>query len=169
MSEVALRTAHPDDLDVVVGIFLECWRVSYSAVLPAEVLDRMDDASARELWRSALGRPGTTLIAARDDRALGLVRFSRVGAIGHIASLYVSPASQGAGLGRRMLAAAESELTLDGAEHATLWVFRDNAPSIAFYARNGWGPTGAERVEAEFGAPEIGLGKTLVARRRAGA
>ncbi|MCU1421545.1 MAG: beta-lactamase [Microbacteriaceae bacterium] len=169
MSEVVLRTAQPDDLHAVVGIFLECWRVSYAAVLPAGVLDRMDDASARDLWRSALARPGTTLLAARDGRPLGLVRFTRDGTTGHIASLYVSPASQGEGLGRRLLAAAESELMLDGAEHATLWVFRDNAPSIAFYARNGWEPTGAERVEEEFGAPEIGLGKTLVARRRTGA
>ncbi len=167
MTDTVLRAAGPADLDAVVGVFLECWRVSYAAVLPAEVLDRMDDASARELWRSALGRPGSTLIAVRDGRALGLVRFTRDGDTGHVASLYVSPASQGEGLGSRLLAAAENELALNGAVYATLWVFRDNTPSIAFYARNGWLPTGAERVEAAFGAPEIGLAKTL--SRRTGA
>jgi ribosomal protein S18 acetylase RimI-like enzyme len=168
VNDVALRVAGPDDLDSIVAVFLECWRVSYAGVLPPEVIDRMDDDSARELWREALGRPGTTLVAWRDGEALGLVRFSRVAEIGHVASLYVSPRSQGAGLGSRLLAAAESELALDGAVDATLWVFRDNAPSITFYARNGWLPTGAERVEAAFDAPEIGLGKRLL-RPRTGA
>ena len=40
-------------------------------------------------------------------------------------------------------------------------MFADNTPSVAFYARRGWTPDGAHRVEEAFGENEIRLSRSL--------
>jgi len=40
-------------------------------------------------------------------------------------------------------------------------VFADNTPSVTFYARRGWTPDGAHRVEEAFGENEIRLSRSL--------
>ncbi|MGC5077142.1 mycothiol synthase [Agrococcus sp. DT81.2] len=60
---------------------------------------------------------------------------------GDIAELYVlgvSPSSQGAGLGRRMLSAAFVRMRALGASTAHLYVEGDNAPALALYERSGF-------------------------------
>ncbi len=161
MSEVTIRPSVPGDLSAIVRVFLECWTVSYASVLPPAVLATMDEESATRLWEGALERPGTVLVAERDGDLLGIARYTVAGADGYLASLYVSPRSQGGGLGSRLLAAAEDGMSVAGARVATLWVFADNAPSMAFYCSRGWEPTGSVRVEERFGAPEAGLVKVL--------
>jgi ribosomal protein S18 acetylase RimI-like enzyme len=161
MTEPVIRPAGVGDLAAIVRVFLECWTVSYVAVLPAAVLSTMDEKSATALWAGALDRPGTVLVAEVDGTVLGLARYTVTGADGYLASLYVSPRSQGGGLGGRLLAAAEHGMAGSGARAASLWVFADNAPSITFYRSRGWELTGAQRVEDQFGAPEAGLAKVL--------
>ncbi|MDR1078464.1 MAG: anhydro-N-acetylmuramic acid kinase, partial [Propionibacteriaceae bacterium] len=174
-----LRDGRADDLDQVVEIFLRCWRDSYRQILPQSVRQAMTDQRARDLWRAVWVEPGATrpdetgpdqdgsdglsdqrrLAPASDRRRLVLERAGRVagftlcrrdGDTGMIGSLYVDPALQGQGCGRRLLAAAEAWLTGRGATQLTLWAFAANAPGLAFYAAQGWRPDGAERVEPEF-------------------
>jgi ribosomal protein S18 acetylase RimI-like enzyme len=82
---------------------------------------------------------------------------------GYVASLYVSPRAQGSGAGRMLLAEAERRLAGRGARQARLWVFEQNGPSRAFYARRGWRPDGTREVLPEWGEPQIGLIKGLSA------
>lgn len=161
MSTIDIRSANIDDLDAITAVFLECWRVSYAEVLPAQVLERMDEQSARDLWKVALECSGVTLLAEAEGGALGLSRTSVSDEVGYLASLYVSPRSQGSGLGSRLLAAAEASMLGAGARVATLWVFAANEPSMAFYRGRGWLATGATRVEEAFGALEAQFVKTL--------
>jgi L-amino acid N-acyltransferase YncA len=166
VTEVVLREAGLADLDAVVALFLECWQVSYAAVLPPEALARMDEAAARQLWTEAFGRPGTMLVADADGVVAGLARFSLPEPRrGYLGSLYVPPAQQGSGIGGALLRRAEQQLAEAGAESASLWVFSANAPSIGFYRAHGWEPTGEERTEEAFGEPELGLGKALAPAR----
>jgi hypothetical protein len=48
-----------------------------------------------------------------------------------------------------------------GVLRATLWVFDANAPSIAFYHRQGWAEDGTTRTTPEFGELERRLVKDL--------
>ena len=155
----ALRDAVAADLDAIVAVFLRCWRESYAVVLPPAVIDRMDEAAARAIWARALAAGG--VVVADDSAVLGVTRYTTEGGIGHLASLYVSPDAQGRGIGRELLAEAERRMIVAGARSATLWVFRANEPSVGFYLRAGWVPDGTERVEEQFGAPELGLSKHL--------
>lgn len=174
---LTVRPAVASDLDGVVEVFLDCWRTSYAAVLPADVRESMTEESARELWRSAFRRAGSTVLVAVPGRAtgpapdgpvVGVVRFSRQessvpagSAPGDVDSLYVSPHSQGQGLGTVLLDAAVAGLAASGAEAARLWVFESNRPSLAFYRSRGWSDDGRRRTEEAFGVPELGLSRAV--------
>lgn len=159
---VELRQAGTDDLDGIVGVFLDCWRQSYRGVLPDRLVDSLSDEDAYAMWRRGLTAPGVTgVVAVGEDGVLGVTRYGLDGTTGLVHSLYVSPSARGLGLGRRLLDHAATDLAGHGAVTATLWVFAENAPSIGFYGACGWLPDGVTRVQDEFGEPEIELRKDL--------
>lgn len=151
---VTLRTATPADLDAIVQVFLGCWRTSYASVLPSELVESMTDGRARAMWQRALtSTDGVTIVAEVDGHVRGVTRHSR----DCVHSLYVDPAAQGQRLGTRLLDAAVASMRAGGATRLRLWVFADNAPSIAFYRSRGWLPDGTTRVQPEFGQRELRL------------
>jgi len=171
-STATTRAATATDREGIVATFLGCWLVTYAATLPAPLVQAMTPVRAEALWRQILNEAaaGEVIVAESvtrtDGGIVGVTRWA-VDADGPDAphgavhSLYVSPAAQGRGIGAMLLAAATGCLAATGVEVARLWVFRDNAPSIAFYRRSGWVPDGCTRVQAEFGEPEIRLAKEL--------
>lgn len=165
---LTLRTASPADIEGIVQVFLSCWRDNYSRVLPTHVLQGMTEERAHALWMRALstqdgGEEATVATDAGTGTILGVLRhgLDRPGH-GIIWSLYVDPSAQGRGIGSRLLRGAESALTEAGAASASLWVFADNAASIAFYAQHGWVPvSGTPAQSTEFGEPTSQLRKSL--------
>ncbi|HEX3963999.1 MAG TPA: GNAT family N-acetyltransferase [Trebonia sp.] len=161
-----LRVAGPDDVDQLAAVFLDCWRISYAQVMPAPLVAGMTSQKARSMWTDALRRPHQTILAATGDEpphaVLGFVGFQLQGdGAGYVSSLYVSPNLQGGGVGRLLLSEAEKELRDCGARTARLWVFEENAPSRAFYVRQGWQPDGRRETLPEWGQPQLGMTKTL--------
>jgi len=161
-----LRVAGPEDASQLASVFLDCWRISYAQVMPAALVEGMTAQQALVMWADALTRPDQTIIAATEDEpphaVLGFVGFRLdADAVGYVSSLYVSPNLQGGGVGRLLLGQAEQRLRDSGARTARLWVFEANAPSRAFYARQGWEPDGRRETLPEWGQPQIGLTKTL--------
>lgn len=162
------RPATMNDLEDIVAVFLLCWRESYPAVLPQRLVDAMTDQEASDLWTRVLreSQPGDVIVAesaqAPPATVLGVARIA-VGTAGQgsVHSLYVSPRAQGMGVGSQLLSTACDALSASRVEAAGLWVFQDNAPSIAFYRHHGWLPDGQTRVQEAFGEPEIRLSKTL--------
>jgi ribosomal protein S18 acetylase RimI-like enzyme len=162
-----LRVAGPDDVDQLTAVFLDCWRISYAQVMPAPLVAGMTSQRAWSMWADAWKRPGQTILAATEDEpphaVLGFVGFQLVAdAAGYVSSLYVSPSLQGGGVGRLLLSEAEKELRDAGARTARLWVFEENAPSRAFYAKRGWQPDGRRETLPEWGVPQLGMTKPLV-------
>lgn len=161
-----LRVAGQDDVEQLAAVFLDCWRISYAPVMPAALADRMTARQALVLWADAVRRPGQTILAATGEEppraVLGFVGFrSLEDGTGYVSSLYVSPRRQGGGVGRLLLGAGEKELRESGARTARLWVFEDNEPSRAFYARQGWRPDGRRETLPEWGQPQVGMTKIL--------
>ena len=162
MTVPILRDAEPADLDAIVRVFLECFRVTYAARLPSRLVRSMSDDEARTLWSRALTTPGREVVVAQvDDEVCGVVGFAADGEQGWVNSLYVAPDAQGHGLGSTLLGYAVDRLQEAGCHRAYLWVFADNEPSVRFYGRHCWTPDGATRVEEEFGENEIRLSRSL--------
>ena len=61
--------------------------------------------------------------------------------------IHVDPGLVGTGVGRLLMANALAQLSEMGGERAVLWVLEDNERARRFYARGGWYPDGATRVE----------------------
>ncbi|SEA39741.1 GNAT family N-acetyltransferase [Leifsonia sp. 21MFCrub1.1] len=159
-----LRTATADDAAAFTTVFLDCWHLSYSRTMPAELVERMTPDSAAALWQRALAGGGERYLAAEDDDGtlVGFVGFRLAGPdAGYVSSLYVSPHAQGGGYGRRLLSAAEEELRDLGAATARLWVFEQNEPSRRFYERSGWALDGTRETLPEWGQPQVGMAKRL--------
>ncbi len=165
---VALRDATSDDHDVIVAVFLACWRESYRGVLPLKAIEAMTDERASALWQRALADDRATMVVAeRDGDVLGLTKYGidtgtegaseNAEISGTVHSLYVSPLARGLGLGTTLLDHAHSALAAAGARSMTLWVFAANVPSIEFYRGRGWLPDGVERIQSEFGETELRL------------
>lgn len=165
---VTVRAARPDDLAAVAAVFLACWHDSYAGFLPADVMGMYDEDGARALWRPTLTSPpadAVVLVAEQEGRdLLGVIRIGKdpdEPAAAHVYSLYVRPDTQGLGVGTRLLAAADERFRRDRMDEVTLWVFAANDAARGFYARLGWLPDGGERVEPQYGEPEVRLRRVL--------
>ncbi|MBA3876256.1 MAG: hypothetical protein C0498_04855 [Anaerolinea sp.] len=169
---VIVRRAQPDDLAAVSSVFLACWRDSYVGILPPDVIGMYDEDGVRALWHPTLSDPpADAVVFVAEQTGRGVLGVIRIGkdpdepAAGHVHSLYVHPDTQGLGVGTRLLAAADDRFRRDRVHEATLWVFAANAAALGFYARLGWHPDGGERVEPQYGEPELRLRRTLRDRR----
>lgn len=162
-----LRRAGTADLEAIVDVFMDCWMVSYSQAMPGRLVDAMTRERAREIWARTLANSDTEVVVAaapeNGGRVSGVVGYALPEPdVGYVASLYVSPSTQGAGTGRLLLAEAERRLREQGARRARLWVFEQNAPSRSFYQRQGWQADGSRETLPEWGQPQIGMIKDLL-------
>ncbi|PZU08710.1 GNAT family N-acetyltransferase [Sphingomonas sp.] len=96
-----------------------------------------------------LARPDERLLVAeRDGAIIGCVQVSdRGGGITYLGLLCIDPALQAAGLGRALIAAAESEAQATfRAATMEMTVIDSRAELIAYYERRGYGRTGERRA-----------------------
>ena len=100
------------------------------------------------------------LIAVKEDEPNGCVAVTqKAGARGYLGLLTVDPALQAAGLGRRLMAAAE-DCALDfGAAAMEMTVIASRDELIRYYERRGYALTG-ERRPFPLEDPRFGLPKT---------
>lgn len=158
-----LRAASEADLPAIREVFWACWTRSYAAFAPPEVTARFSRAEADGLWDDVLGRGETVVAVDESGLVTGIVRFELSLDRLAIHSLYVHPDAQGAGLGGRLLDAADQ--AAGPVAGSDLWVFAANEVAQRFYRGRGWLPDGATKVPRRFGMPVTHLTRT----RHAGA
>jgi NAD(P)H-dependent FMN reductase/ribosomal protein S18 acetylase RimI-like enzyme len=96
--------------------------------------------------REAL-RDWTTWVVRRDGRLVGSVRAQQDGGSWHIGRLMVAPDQRHSGLGRRLLAYAESEAPAD-VSAVTLYTGERSEQNIAFYQKAGYSLSSNDEVPA---------------------
>lgn len=111
----------------------------------ADILD--DERVAPGEVASLLRDPAVTLLVARDaDDLLGCVAVTRRDAsLAYLGMLCVRPDLQSAGLGRRLLDAAEDTARMQGIAAMEMTVIDSRASLIAWYERRGYARTGETR------------------------
>lgn len=146
--DIEIRPATSGDIAGVRALLAETWHDTYDALIGAEKVTEITNSwHAADKLKQQLTIPDTSFLVAEDDGEI----------VGHVfanaqrppvltvARLYVSPARQRSGIGKRMLDAAV-------ARHAScdlvrLVVEAENAKGIAFYEREGFQPVGEATVE----------------------
>ncbi|MFP4435781.1 MAG: GNAT family N-acetyltransferase [Chloroflexaceae bacterium] len=143
---ITIRTAEPDDAGALHRLLAEPQIVYNTVHLPSISLEQTRALLAEE--------DRHVLVACADDQvigAIGLVVNSapRLRHVAAICKLAVSGAWQGQGIGSRLLTAAldlaDNWLNLVRIE---LFVYADNAPAIALYAKFGFVVEGTHRAAA---------------------
>lgn len=142
-----------EDARPVAELVVRAWATDYAGFVSA---DRMPDAHNREALLRAAAEQWALWVAERDGVVLGVTCVDG----DEIKLLYVDPPRQGQGVGASLLAKAESAIRAGGHRRGRLWAFRDNARGLAFYARWGWKPDGAQQ-ELWPGVLEVRLGRNL--------
>lgn len=160
MSEVVVRDAGIADIPALHGLIESAYRGEASRAGwtteadllagqrtdPGELADILADRRQAMLtaWRGA-ELVGCVLIADRDVNT------------GYLGMLSVSPALQGGGLGRRLVAEAEAALKARyGARRVRISVFPQRESLIAWYRRLGYVSTG-DTLPFDYGNPRLGI------------
>lgn len=143
------RPARASDIDALVAI--------ENAIFGT---DRISRRSFRRLIRRETAE---TLVAANGRELCGyvLVLYRKGSAVARLYSLGVVPACAGAGLGRKLLNAAEQTAFRRGRLVLRLEVREDNARAIRLYEENGYRRIGRENGYYEDGAAALCLEKPL--------
>lgn len=111
----------------------------------ADILD--DERIGRDELDALLADPAVTILAARDGgNLIGCVAVTRKDeSLGYLGMLCVLPTLQSAGLGRRLLDAAEDHGRAIGLATMEMTVIDSRTSLIAWYERRGYAFTGETR------------------------
>ena len=149
MSEPTFRAATASDIAALHPLIERAYRGETARAGWTREADLLSGArtSADELAALIADPDRLMLLAHRDDRLIACVQVARAGENGaYLGMLTVDPALQASGLGRRLLAAAETEARLRfGARRMEMTVIHRRAELIAWYERRGYAPTGERR------------------------
>ncbi len=170
-----LAEAASNDLEALAGFVNRAYRGAFARegwTHEADLLDgqRTDPA----LLTPMIEAPSAILVARGPDdviRACVHVVPSRAGTL-YFGMLAVDPAEQGAGLGRRMVAAVEARALGLSCAAVEMTVIHLREPLIAWYERLGYRRTGVVEPfpynELRYGAPRRGDLTLVVLEKRLG-
>ncbi len=136
MDEIELRPATPDDVDAVEAYHARCFEKTYAAQLRAGAIAAPDRDGMRSQFRDWF-RPDSdvdTQLVIVDGVPIAHFTVSAH----RLVHLFIEPAYQGKGLGRRLLAMVETLLIDAGHAQLELHTRVDNVAAIAFYEQAGW-------------------------------
>lgn len=125
----------------------------------AEILDgiRIDEKALMVL----LAKPEATILKLSDQsgKMLGTVCLEVKSLELHLGMFAVSPLSQGNGIGKSLLMAAENHALENNCAKIVISVISSRVELINWYSRHGYVPTGGsiafEEIEGRFGDPKV--------------
>ena len=162
--EWTIRRAGPDDAEAWAACHRACWREAYGPIVSPDRLEAElgEEGSWTSRVRERLAVPPGPRSWAAVDGAGEIVGIAVVGpSRGDLSALtseqlyaiYVREAWHGTGLAQALLARSL------GTAAASLEVLEDNDRAQAFYARQGFEPTGIRQLFERFGTWEVVLSR----------
>jgi ribosomal protein S18 acetylase RimI-like enzyme len=149
VTQIAIRAATSDDVAALHPLIERAYRGDTAKAGWTHEADLLfdDRTSAAELASLIADPDRVILLAHRDGALIGCVQVARAGDdLAYLGMVTVEPTLQARGLGRRLLAAAESEAVARfGARRMEMTVIHRRAELIAWYERRGYAPTGETR------------------------
>lgn len=143
-----IAPARPDDVAALKALLEAAYRGDSARQgwnHEADILD--DERTSREELDMLLADPAVTVLTARDgDTLIGCVAVTRKdAALAYLGMLCVLPTLQSAGVGRKLLDAAEDLARADGIAAMEMTVIDSREALIAWYVRRGYALTGERR------------------------
>lgn len=153
---VTIRPPRPDEAEVLADLHLRTWEETYGGIFPPSAWDDAARAARIRQWTALCGLPRDnwrTAVAEIGGRPVGIAHTEDDADGGRVlAFIYLLAEAQGSGAGQALLDAVLRD------EPGSLWVLEENPRARAFYAKNGFLPTG-ERHPSGLGGHEIRLAR----------
>jgi len=148
MLPIRIREATVDDTEGMARVRVDTWRCAYQGILPQDYLMSLSYEHTASRWRETLWkapRPGSFVYVAVQETAeesgsnqivgiaiAGPEQSGDAEYCGEVYVLYVLPAFQSQGIGRRLVAACVQRLLQNKLESLIIWVIAKN-PHRRFY------------------------------------
>lgn len=162
-STTCIRRARSTDVDILADVFDETWREAYRGIIPGVSLERMIAQRSSQWWLGATQRRRPLVVCETGDTVVGYAvygpaRTRTLAAAGEIDELYLLPAYQGLGLGRRLFHAVSNDMHDHGLARIGVWALEENERACAFYAGLGGAPAGrsVDRIAGST-LPKVGF------------
>jgi GNAT superfamily N-acetyltransferase len=145
MSDLAIRTAVPEDARAIAQARIDAWRTTYKGMIPDAYLAAMSVDNSTALWLrvlTAASSKANVFVAANGEDIVGfaagnLLPEPKHGLDAELTAIYLRRGSQRAGVGRRLVAAVVAAERAQGATGLLTWVIAGNKGARAFYERLG--------------------------------
>jgi ribosomal protein S18 acetylase RimI-like enzyme len=139
---VTIRTAYETDAEGIAAVHDAAWREAYLGVIPGKELEKMVARRGPRWWLSAIRRGSRLVVLDINETIAGYASYGRnrvrsLPYAGEVYELYLAPAYQGLGFGKRLFEVALHDLTDHGYGSTIVWALADNDRAIAFYLRMG--------------------------------
>ncbi|MBI1773150.1 MAG: GNAT family N-acetyltransferase [Burkholderiales bacterium] len=157
IKEVSLRRATVDDAQAIAAVRVESWQATYRGMIPDNYLDEMRIEDSMLQWRQILKAMAQAedricvYVAESEGKVIGfasgmMLPEPKLGMQAELTAIYLRPAWQRSGIGRRMLHKVVRTLQAQGAESLLVWVISGNDIARNFYEELG----GALLIEQSF-------------------
>jgi ribosomal protein S18 acetylase RimI-like enzyme len=135
---IRFRMAAPKDAAAIAAIHDAAWRSTYRGIIPHLHLERMIARRGPLWWQRQIERGANVTLLVFDGLSQGYATWGRARGTwpwpaGEIFELYVTPAYQGVGLGRRLFTTVRKALKREGLDRLVVWALKDNETACAFY------------------------------------
>lgn len=166
-----IREAQPSDLNSIVQLHAQSWRIAYRGILSDAYLDGDLLADRMSLWGPRFATPAANqyiAVAEMDNTVVGLAcAFGSYDDVwgNLLENLHVAPTLKGAGIGAQLVShVAQWCAQTQSATALHLWVLKGNTAAQGFYKRLGasaveksvWdAPDGNSVPELRFAWPSL--------------
>lgn len=155
-ADVSVRVGWSEDAAGIAAVQVRAWRHDYAALLPEDVLARLDPEEFQTAWASSLTAPrdarNRVLVALERNTVRGFAVTGPASdpdldpiAVGELSELTVDPATTRQGHGSRLVQACADTLRADRFRTAVVWLTSQDDVRRAFLAGAGWAADGAHR------------------------
>lgn len=139
---INFRMAAPKDAGALAAIHDAAWRSTYQGIIPHLHLERMIARRGPLWWQKQIERGSKVTLLVFEGLPQGYATWGPARGTwpwpaGEIFELYVTPAYQGVGLGRRLFSMAKHALKKEGLDRLVVWALKDNEAACAFYGSLG--------------------------------
>lgn len=152
-ADIQIRWATPDDSQAIAETQISAWRVAYSGIIPADVLEGLSVKQRADGFRDGITKiQGNTAVAEIRGNIVGSSSFGdcrdadKTESTGEVCAIYLDPSYWRKGIGRKLLNWSEYQLSLRGKHEIVLWVLKKNTSSRHFYESCGYREDGATKT-----------------------
>ena len=144
IKEISLRRATVTDAEAIAAVRVEAWQTTYRGMIPDTYLDEMRVEDSFLHWKQILqalptaGDRVCVYVAESEGHVIGfasgmLLPEAKFGMQAELTAIYLRPAWQRSGIGRRMVQKVARTLQAQGAESLLVWVISGNSIARNFY------------------------------------